>query len=100
MRSAIVALLIAIFLAAQSAPLKVDADGFRPFAIVTLVGGALGENTDGDDDDRKLHGARVSLAIAYPDLSMAAVSVQGQSQVQEFHIVKSPLYQLNAVWRI
>jgi len=100
MHSAIVAILIAIFLAAQSAAIKVDADGLRPFTVVTLVGSALGEATEGDDDDRKLHGARVSLAIAYPDLSMAAVSVQGPRQIQEFDFGKSPLYQLHAAWRI
>ena len=67
MPSALVALLFAFSLAVQSATINVDVDGFRPSAVVSLVSGALGDYAECNDDDSKLDGASVTLAIAYLD---------------------------------
>ena len=100
MRTTILTLLFAFTVAAQSATIKVDADGFYPIAVITLDGTVLGDCDDGDDDYRKLHDPTITIAMVYADSSMTVVSAKGPRLVQEFHIGKSPLYQLNAAWRI
>ena len=96
----IIAILFVFAVAAQSASIKVDADGFCSIAVITPVSGALGDYDEGDDSYRKLQCAPVTLDIAHPDPSLSVVSVPGEPRVEEFHVGKSPLYQLNAVWRI
>ena len=100
MRTTILTLLFAFTLVAQSATIKVDADGFCPISVITLAGAVLGDCDEGDDDYRKLHGATITLAMVYPDSSMTATSANRQRLVQEFHVGKLPLYQRNGAWRI
>jgi len=100
MRTAIIALLSAFWLAAQSTTVTFDVDGVAPIAVISLAGAGAGDCDNGDDDYWKLHGPTIPFAIVYADLSTAAVSEEGQRPVQEFHVRKPPLYQLNAAWRI
>lgn len=100
MRSTILALLFLFSLAAQSATITVDADGFGPIAVITLASAVLGDCDEGDDNYRKLHGATITLAMVYPDSSRVEIIVLGRRRIQEFRLGKSPLYQLHAAWRI
>ena len=98
MRTAIIALLSAFWLVAQSTTVKIDVDGICPIAVFTHAGAVPG---DCDDDDyRKLHGPTITFTTGYTNSSMLAASELGPCLVQEFHVGKLPLYQLNAAWRI
>ena len=99
MRTAIIALLSAFWLVAQSTTVKIDVDGICPIAVITLAGPAPGD-CDDDEDYRKLHGSTITFAMVYTDSSMPAARESGPRLVQEFHVGKLPLYQLNAAWRI
>jgi hypothetical protein len=100
MRTAIIALLSAFWLAAQSTTVKIDVDGICPIAVITLAGPAPGDCDDDDDDYRKLHGPTITFTMVYTDSSIAAAGELGPRLVQEFHVGKLPLYQINAAWRI
>ncbi len=100
MHRAIVALLIAFFLAAESATIFVDDDGFRPRAIGALVSDGLANSANADNDRRKFTGPGTALAITYPDSLAGELHAQRYHGSQRFYLGKSPLYQLNANWRI
>ena len=100
MQSAIVALLIAFFVAAESATIFVDDDGFRPRAIGALAADVVANNASTDNDRRKFISAGTTLAATYIGSPAGQLGAQTHFRLRAFFVGKSPLYELNAAWRI
>ena len=100
MNGAIVAILIAFFVAAESATIFVDDDGFRPRAIGALGTDVLANNANTDYERRKFIYPGSALAAVYMDSPASQLGAQTPLRFRGFFVGKSPLYQLNAAWRI
>ena len=95
----IVTLLFVIAVAAQSASLRVDADGIRPAMFAAQANAWLGDFADCDDDDQTI-AARITLATGSLERFIPLARRQQQNRAEKFALDNSPLYLLHAVWRI
>ena len=95
----IITLLFVIAVAAQSASIRVDADGIRPPAVAAQANAWLADFADCDDDDRSI-AARITLGTGSLERFIPLAPRQRQNRAQKFALDNSPLYKLHAVWRI